>query len=266
VDGVDTVFHLAAATSGDADTYHRVTVEASQSLLDAAVAGTPSRVIFVSSLSVYSTAETADGKVIGEDAALDDGAGRSLYAGSKSAADSLAQRYLNCDAIALTIVRPGIVYGPRMTNPLTGIAISLAGKAWLAIGNPDKLLPLIYIDDLVEALIRIAHMPEAIGKVYNLVDGAMPTHHEYLTLYRKISGDRRPVIRLPLRTMLPLLRVVDWSGQRATGRCPQTVSTLIRLASPITFSGRRAQQELGIRPLTSVSIGLRNTLGYCSGG
>jgi nucleoside-diphosphate-sugar epimerase len=241
-----------------------VTIEGAARVLEAMALSRGGRLIFVSSLSVYAGCAPAGGTtIVDENAPLENnGAGRSSYARAKSAADALAQRYLNHPNFALTIVRPGIVYGPGMANPLTGVAIPLHGMLWLAVGDGKKLLPLIHIDDLVQALIRIAQTSEARGKIYNLVDAMMPTCDEYLKLYRQTSGDRRPIVRLPLRTMLPFLRATDWVVRQLSGRESHLAQTAERAMGRVIFSAECARQELGIEPKTALAVGLRNVVGY----
>jgi nucleoside-diphosphate-sugar epimerase len=254
IDRVHTIFHLAAATAGDAAVYREVTVEASRRLLQAVAQRGQYRVIFVSSLSVYRA--DSGGPITEESPLAREEDGRSDYARTKTAADLLAQQHLDCPNTALTIVRPGVVYGAGMANPLTGVALPLRGKAWLAVGYPDKPLPLIYVEDLVEALIRIAGMPEAAGQIYNLIDAETPTHREYLAAYRQVSGDRRPLIRLPLHAMVLLLGAVDRMSHDRFRLAP----AVRRMTTPLEFSARRASQELGIAPHTPLAAGLAKTL------
>jgi nucleoside-diphosphate-sugar epimerase len=66
LEGVDRVFHLAAATGGSADDYWKVTVRASERLLEALARTSGRRLIFVSSLSVYDGGKMVDGTVVDE--------------------------------------------------------------------------------------------------------------------------------------------------------------------------------------------------------
>jgi nucleoside-diphosphate-sugar epimerase len=254
------VFHLAAATHGDWEEYQRVTIEGSARLLEA-MAARGGRLVFVSSLSVYDDCAMADGAVVDEEAPIAaQTAARGSYARAKSAADGIAQKYLQGRGLRLTIVRPGIVYGPGMKNPLTGVAMSLGGLGWVATGDRRKLLPLIYIDDLIGALILIAERTEAVGKIFNLVQSEQPTHRAYLALYRQVSGDRRPVLRLPLRASVPVLRALDWTLRHLRGKDSQMAQTARRLTGRIVYSAQRARRELGFEPATPITAGLRNAV------
>jgi nucleoside-diphosphate-sugar epimerase len=253
----DEVYHLAAATSGDADFYHRVTVEGTERLLDALAARGGGRVVFVSSASIYDAGASLDGCVVDEDFPLErNPAARGLYARSKAESELRAHRFLDHPTVKLTIVRPGLVYGPRSKNLLNGAALSLRGKILITTGTPAKLLPLIYIDDLVEALIRIAASDAALGRIYNLAHPQMPTTGEFIHAYREVSGDRRRAIDVPLPKLLPVFAALDRIAN-ALGRKSNYSYTAARLASCPIFSADRMRRDLGFEPRIGFREGLK---------
>ena len=77
--------------------------------------------------------------------------------------------------IPYTIVRPTNVYGPRQTNenPYCGILGKwifniLNGYPIEIIGDGTQTRDFIYIDDIIEACLLLAHCPSAIGNIYNI--------------------------------------------------------------------------------------------------
>jgi len=256
LDDVDEVYHLAAATSGDADVYRRVTVEATERLLDTIAARGGGRVVFVSSASVYDAGATARGGIIDEDFPLEhDPAARGLYARAKTESEEVARQFLDHPTVKLTIVRPGLVYGPRGKNVLNGVALSLRGKLLITTGTPLKLLPLIYIDDLVDALIRIVASDGAVGRIYNLAHPEMPTVGLFLKTYRYVSGDRRRTVDVPLPKLLPMFSALDRIAI-AMGRKSNYSYTAARLASCPIFSADKIRRELGFEPRVGFREGL----------
>jgi 2-alkyl-3-oxoalkanoate reductase len=139
VEGVRTVYHLAAATGGGWETFQAATIDASRCLLETLAAAGGVRVIFISSLGNYDGSAMSPGMIIDEKFALERAsAGRGYYALAKTQAELAVHPYLTHAGVALTIVRPGIVYGAGMKNPLTGVAIPLKSKAWIMFGNGEK--------------------------------------------------------------------------------------------------------------------------------
>jgi len=257
VDGVRCVFHLLAATSGDRNNYHRVTVEGSQRLLSAVRARGGGRVIFVSSLSVYDSRAMFNGVLVDENFPLDtNGAARGPYAYSKTKADLAAQQYLDDPLVKLTIVRPGVVYGERMKNPLNGAAISLRNRFWVSLGSRRRVLPLIFLRDLVNALLLVADDDASIGQIYNLIGAECPSGDEYISCYKKVSRDRRPHLNFPLRTFLPVFWTFDKLLYMA-GRPSAFVSMANRLSQRVRYSAEKAQRELGVHAATKYDEGLR---------
>jgi len=255
VKDVDEVYHLAAATDGDSDYYQRVTVEAGERLLTLIAANGGGRVIFVSSASVYDAGSMTGEATIDEDFPLEHNPdARGLYARTKTEAELRARAFLNHRTVKLTIVRPGLVYGPRSRNVLNGVAFSLRNRLLITTGTPRKQLPVIYIDDLVDILMRIASSEIAVGRIYNVAHPEMPTTAQFLKTYRELSGDRRPVVDIPLPRLLPIFSLLDRLS-RVLGRQSNYAYTAARLASSPDFSTDRMRGELHCEP----------AIGYCDG-
>ena len=256
VKNVGAIYHLAAATSGTLDYYQRVTVEASERLLAVIAANGGGRVVFVSSASVYDAGSMTRDEIIDEDFPIEHNPGaRGLYARAKAESEMRAHPFLNHPTVKLTIVRPGLVYGPRSMNVLNGAALSVRNRLLVTTGTPQKLLPLIYVDDLVDILIRIASMEAAIGRIYNLAHPEMPTIEEFLTTYRELSGDRRPVVNIPLPKLLPVFSLLDKLAG-AFGRKSNYAYTAARLAGSPGFSVEKIRSELKCEPAVGYRQGL----------
>lgn len=256
--GVKQVYHLAAATQGDWDTYKATTVDASQRLLDCFAAQGGGRLIFVSSIYNYDGGALDEDQVVDESYPLETNQqGRGHYALAKTAADGMAQSYLDHPLIKLTIVRPGVIYGPQMKSPLVGSALSLKGKVWLVLGAGNKHVPFVYLDDVVEGLVRIAESSAAYGQIYNFVHHQPCTQNDYIALYRQLSRDRCPVLKVPLKSILPLFRTADKLMQLARGHDQQWAYKVSRQLKSVTYSSEKLNRELGFAPATPLAEGLR---------
>jgi nucleoside-diphosphate-sugar epimerase len=241
---VDEIYHLAAATSGTPDYYARVTVEASERLLTVVAANGGGRLVFVSSASVYDAGLLTGNSIVDEDFPLEKNpAARGLYARSKSEAELRAHPFLNHPTVRLTVVRPGLVYGPRSKNNLNGAALSIRNRLLITTGTPEKPLPLIYVDDLSDVLIDIASNEQTVGRIYNIAHPEMPTTKQFLTTYREVSGDRRLLVNIPLPKLLPMFSILD-KLSRALGKNSNYAYTAARLASNPRFSTERMRRDL----------------------
>jgi nucleoside-diphosphate-sugar epimerase len=221
-----------------------------------ATAAAAKRIVHVSSLSVYAVPN--DGAVVREDDPYDDGAEeRGFYARSKQAADRLAMAAIR-DGAPVTIVRPGLLYGPGRDAPL-GRRVMRAGPFFVVLASPGYLLPLAYVDNVADAISLALSADRAKGRAYTIVDEHVP-QREHLEGYRELSGDRK----IPLYPPLGLVRTAASAVERLAGllgrRAPVTRHQVERTLRSATFDVRRAKQELGWQPNVPVREAMRRTL------
>lgn len=257
VDGVDWVIHAGArvSTTGPWEEFEAVNVRATETLIARAALAGVARFVHVSSLSVYGV--PADGATISEDSAYDDGGGeRGFYARSKLAADQVAAAAMRAGA-AVTIVRPGLLYGPGRTPPLAR-RVAAVGPLRLLLASPDYLLPLAYVDNVADAIVLAARTPAARGRAYTIVD-VHARQADYARLYRQAAGARWHPVYAPLA----LLRAAVSGAERAAGmlgrRSPITRHQVERTLRSATFTTHRAHDELGWQPRVPIDEALRRT-------
>lgn len=261
VDGVDWVIHAGArvSTSGPWEEFEAVNVRATEALIARATAAGVGRLVHVSSLSVYGV--PVDGATISEDSPYDDGGGeRGFYARSKLAADQVAASAMQAGA-PVTIVRPGLLYGPGRTPPLAR-RVAAVGPLRILLASPDYLLPLAYVDNVADAILLAARTPAAGGRAYTIVD-VHARQADYARLYRQAAGARWH----PMYAPLTLLRAAVSGAERAAGifgrRSPITRHQVERTLRSATFTARRAHDELGWQPRVPIDEALRRTFAAC---
>jgi nucleoside-diphosphate-sugar epimerase len=257
-EGVDWVVHAGArvTTSGKWEDFEATNVTATGALIRMAVTAGASRIVHVSSLSVY--AVPGDGALVREDDPYDGGAeDRGFYARSKQAADRLAMAKIG-DGAPVTVVRPGLLYGPGRVPPL-GRRVVRAGRFFVVLASPGYLLPLAYVDNVADAILLAASTDRARGRAYTIVDQHVP-QREHLETYRKLSGDKR----IPLYPPLGLVRIAASAVERLAGlvgrHAPVTRHQVDRTLWSATFDVQRAREDLGWRPNVSVWDARRRTL------
>ena len=82
--------------------------------------------------------------------------------------------------LPVVILRPGTIYGPGgdLFSPMMGF--SLFNKAFIVIGNGKFELPFVYIDNLVEAIIKSIQSEKANNDIFNVVDSERITKKNYM--------------------------------------------------------------------------------------
>jgi len=120
------------------------------------------------------------------------------YGKSKLAGEEIALQFSSF--LPLVILRPPVVYGPREVNFFA--FIDAIAKGWnLKIGPDNRVLSLIYVADLVQAMLRAATHPvseKGGGKgVYFITDGNCYRWKDLVEIAAKILNVRPKSIRIP---------------------------------------------------------------------
>jgi len=245
-EGCEVVFHVAAALGPDAvpPTVFRVNVDGTENVLQAACAAGARRLVFTSSVAVY-----------GE--AAPDGADEDTpphpsgpYGESKLEAERLCLRYMREQGIEVVLLRPCFVYGPgdRYFLPT---AVSILRGGWFPVVDGGALpLDVVHVDDVVQAHLRVATVPQAAGRTYNVTDGRRRSVRELVALAARAMGVRVRLIPIPRTLVRPAAYLLRAAAElvRAPGRELITPENFGAMLAPHHFSIARARRELGYEP------------------
>ena len=183
------------------------------------------------------------------------------------------------------VIRPGLVFAPRMKSVLAGTAIELPLGLAVGLGRPQQHVPLLDIADLNAVLLALLarQMQPGTVQVYDLLSGRPPTKDDFLASYRRLSGRGRHALWIPrslavlgaaavdvvgacrgrsakatyaVRRMydfdpvnLPLNRVWRDSGERPGGTPETAITSALSGVLPTTFS-----REVGVRAQASALL------------
>jgi 2-alkyl-3-oxoalkanoate reductase len=245
--GANVIYHCAAAHStASPDEIRRTNLAAVECLLDAAKAVAPkARIVLLSSLNVlgnhsFSAAtEDAPRKVTHD-----------LHADLKSAAEVVAERAIR-DGRDIIILRPGLIYGAGDLN-FSKLARAIARGKLVYIGSRDNIVPIVHVDDVVQAMILAARVSRVESRVFNITDGSKTTIGELVTGLAAAVGAQPPT--RVLRRILPRIAVSVFELLGREG--PITRSTLRFLGTSRYVDISRARKELGYEPRVPLKEGL----------
>jgi nucleoside-diphosphate-sugar epimerase len=218
--------------------------------------GSGPRVVHLSSMTVYGT---RSGEVV-ETAALRSDLG--AYGAAQVAAESLAVRYPRS-----VILRPGCEYGPGCPQWSERIAHLLCSHRLGDLGAAgDGVCNLLFVDDLVEAILKSLKAPGVDGACFNLAMRSPPTWNEYFTRFARALG-AVPVSRIGARRLkiearlaAPPLKLLEMMQRRlglARAISPAITPSLLSLCGQnITLSSRKAEEALDLA-WTPLHEGLR---------
>jgi nucleoside-diphosphate-sugar epimerase len=265
---VTAVIHLAAAMSGTPAEFDRSTIRGTQVLLATASAAGVGRVVYVSSMSVYDYSGLRDGGIVDEHTPLESRPElRDSYARSKRLAEAIVAEYAERRPLWISIVRPGIVYGPGARGPLTPVtALRRIGRGNFAlVGSGKRQSPLVYVENLVDALLLLLQAEPAPGRIYNVIDADPPSERRYLEELQRVSGANISFVNVPTWFILPLAYAAE-GVRRLRGRGGMDiVHGLRRVTSDIRFDTTTLHRDLGWTSRVSFADAMSESFGDGSG-
>lgn len=258
------VFHLAGITRGRTLAQFRAgNVFPTANVLAALAArGTPRpRVVLLSSQAAAGPAARADAPVRETDRPVPVEA----YGRSKLQGEQAVQRYR--DQLDITTLRPSAVYGPRDRDFLRVFRQALRPVA-LHAAPQRQLFSLVYVDDLVRAILLAAERPAAAGHTYFVGGSAPVTWRELYDAIATAAGSTPRQLQLPLAAVRMAARGGDLVSA-ITGRATLLNHNKAALARQRYWlcDSSAAQEQLGWAPQVTLQEGVRATyLWYCMAG
>lgn len=206
VDRCDVVFHLAAAVGV------KLIVESPVRTIETNVRGTEvvlhhankkkKRVILASTSEVYGKGtripfQENDDMVLGPTTK-----GRWSYACSKALDEFLAIAYWREKSMPVVVARLFNTVGPRQTGRYGMVVPSfvrqaLAGEPITVYGDGSQSRCFAHVADVVEALVRLAEHPGAVGEVFNIGNPDEITIMELAERVKSKIGSPSPIVRIP---------------------------------------------------------------------
>jgi nucleoside-diphosphate-sugar epimerase len=252
VRGVRTVVHAGAAMKGGWDEHERATVVGTRNVVDACRRHGVTKLVHVSSMSVSDWAGCDGGNLSETSPDEPRPEERGHYTRAKLEAEKIV-RAAAATGLPAVILRPGQIFGGKLPL-LTPAVARRAGGRWIVLGDGRLRLPLVYIDDVVDAVVAALDGPLAHGEVVQLVDPATMSQDDVLAAMLPADA---AIVHLP--------RVVLLAGGRlsepvlgALGRKSPVSGYRLRSAlARLTFDSDRARELLGWRPRVGVSEGIR---------
>jgi UDP-glucuronate decarboxylase len=139
---------------------------------------------------------------------------RSCYDEGKRCAETLFFDYHRQHKLRIKVVRIFNTYGPRM-HPNDGRVVSnfiiqaLLGRDLTVFGEGSQTRSFCYVDDLIEALIRLMATPEQVTGPINVGNPVEFSMLELATLVIELTGSRSRVVHRPLPQDDPRQRQPD---------------------------------------------------------
>lgn len=243
--GSDAVYHIAAIANARKALEQPVeavdiNIKGTAAVLEAARNAEVKRVFLASTVWVYNAVNQhrRAGVITEAEPILMNGGGH-VYTTSKIASELLCHDFHRLYGVPFTILRYGILYGPRMWPGLALRAFlddSFSGKPITIFGDGSAVRQFVYVEDVAQAHV-LALRPAAAGQTYNLEGNRSVTVKELAeTVARFVKGVKIEYVIDPARR-----------GE-------------MKVSRPI--SNAKARQELGWRPRVTLEEGVRRVIAW----
>jgi len=258
VDGVEGVFHLASIVQGvelpDAE-FWEVNYSATCRLLDAAEKTGAKKFLYCSTTGVMGDIKNPPAD---ETAPYDT---EDIYQITKAAAEQAALERNCANGMAVTVARPGAVYGPGDRRLLKLFKMAGGGR-FPVVGDGKTLIHPVYVDDLVNGLILAYDKPESAGRVY-IIAGAEPVSiiHWAEVIARAAGAPLRP-FHVPYGPVRALAGVMEGILNPLGIKSPLFGRRVDFYVKTRAFSIERARRELAYQPAIGLEDGAARTVAW----
>lgn len=246
--GVNTLIHLAARVHimrDDAidplEAFRQMNVEGTAHLARVASATGVKRLVYVSSVKVNGES-TALHKSFTEN---DPPSPQDPYGISKWEAEQSLHRIAVETGLEIVIIRPPLVYGPNVKGNFAQMLRVVEKRIPLPLASVHNARSLVYLGNLVDALISCATHPNAVGETYLVSDGESVSTPELLRQLGQAIGLPTRLIACPVQ----LLKL----GGRLFGMSTQ----MERLVGSLQVDSTKIRHELNWSPPYTMQQGLR---------
>ena len=252
--GIDTVIHLAARVhvmdekaEDPLAAYRRVNVAGTERLARMTAAAGVKRLVYLSSVKVLGE-ETAESYTEKHKPAPQD-----PYGVSKLEAEEVLNKISVETGLEVVIIRPPLVYGPGVKANFLKLVRLFAKGLPLPLASVNNARSLVYLENLVDAIMLCAAHPKAAGRIFLVSDGEGVSTPE---LIRRIAA----ALGRPARLFAFSPGLIRFAG-KLTGKS----GAVDRLLGSLAVDDGKIRTELGWRPPYTMADGLKATAAWYNG-
>ena len=258
VEGVETVIHAGAAMKGGWPEHQSGTVDGTRHIVDACRKHGVKQLVHISSMSVVDWAGS-DNRPVSEQAQLEP---RPEKRGAYTRAKLEAERIVvaaGSAGLPCVILRPGQIFGGGipLINGAVARSITFFGAGrWLVLGDGKAELPLVYIDDVVQAILAAIDRRITNGEIIQIIDPEPMTQEDVLAA----AGGARPILRIPRRLVFALGKLTEIPFAAIGKQSPLGTYRLRSALARLHYESDRARTLLGWQPRVGVREGIKRVM------
>jgi len=200
--------------------------------------GTPKSFIFISTVAVYGI---DFGEEITEEHPLN---GNTPYALSKIQAEYFLQEWCAMHDVTLGIIRPSLIAGKNPPGNLGAMIKGIQSGKYFRIGKGKTKKSVLMAEDIAMIIPKLAK----VGGIYNITDDYHPSFAELETL---ITGQLHK--KAPISIPYWCAKSIALFGDKLGAKFPLNSIKLDKIVNPLTFSNKKAKNELDWQPMDVLS-------------
>jgi nucleoside-diphosphate-sugar epimerase len=261
VKGIKIIYHAGAAMNNSWYDHEQATIVGTQNIIKSALAHGVERIVYVSTLAVYELNSLKDRSVVNEDTPYQKEPKKmGPYAYTKIEAEKILLKAYQESGLKVTIVRPGIIIGPMGRVFFPHLGFKNADSLFIILKNGKNRLPLTFVENTVDAIYRASLEPQAVGKIYNLVDDGNITVRDYLTRFKEVTGIDSKIVRFPFFVPYCAFGVFELAGTMGLMKKGKASRAQFKWKHKnVVFDNRRAKADLDWEQKVPMEEGLRRT-------
>ncbi|UPT75523.1 MAG: NAD-dependent epimerase/dehydratase family protein [Elusimicrobiota bacterium] len=269
-EGRDVVFHAAAKVGlwGKYEDFEAVNVGGTKNVIQACLRNRVTKLVFTGSPSVVFHGGDVDG--VDESAPYPEHFD-SFYSRTKAEAERIALA-ANHERLATVSLRPHFIWGPGDRNLLPRVVAKQRAGRLYRIGDDNKLIDTIYIDDCVEAhvlaAIQLSPISEIAGKAYFLSGDDPRPFWEIVDRMLGAAGLPPVKKRMPKSLAYALAAACEgiWRTLGLSSEPPLTKFLVDAFTTAHWFDVSAAKRELGWRPKVKIEDGMARVAHWIKAG
>jgi 2-alkyl-3-oxoalkanoate reductase len=258
--GARVIFHAGATMTGSWTDHERTTVTATTRLAEAALAHGAEKFVFLSSLAVFETTAPKGAEITEDSPYHSEPRELGPYAWSKIEAEKLLFRMHREQGLPVTVVRPGVVIGPLGPVFFPHLGFRYQDRILAVLGRGNNVLPLTYVENTVDGILRAARCGGAVGGSFNLIDDGEVTVQAYIEKFMAVTGIRPRVIHVPASLPFLAAGLYELAGSMRLVKPGATSRRQLRAKHHgLVFTSGKAKTELGWSTRIPLETGMEAT-------
>ncbi len=256
------VFHTAGKVSdwGRKEEFFQANLEGTRNIIQACQDSGVERLVHLSSLTVLGLPR--DGRRVDENSPYASSP-PDFYTQSKIAGEKLVLELAGHSGLSVTVIRPGVIWGPGDITIVPRIAGLLRRGRMIYLDESRNLLGLSHVRNLSEACLLAANSPDCAGQTYHITDGEEITAREVIDRLADIVKVSHPRRSLPFWIAYATATLIEKAARIARKKdAPSMTPYGVRLvACHCRYDLSKAKRDLAYQPTIQFNEGIAEMAG-----